>query len=1041
MWRVRVIVVVLVMCMGVSLRAAVRYVAPGGDDTGPGTLALPWRTLSRANAAVQPGDTVYVRAGTYGEQLMPAREGVAGRPIVYSAMPGENVVIEGIASSLQVVVLAGYTTVEGFSIKSQAHLKILNTVEYWVQLTGNHNTLRRCRVVADGDPAYNYWTLQALSRGVAVSGQHNIVEHCYIRGQVMGIVVAGGLPRFTVIRFDTLHSHGASNLVILSHENNALFDRRVQGTLVEDCEIDTSWEEDNIQFEPNYLDRQQTYNIGTIIRRSRLGHAAENCIDFKGAESILVDSCLLYSSEGDDNGRWDGPDDSGGAGIELGTGDVSRYVIVRRSVIWDNHTGAHMYEGYRYYNNIFLNNRRSYRGPNGTYANNDLVGAALSNKPRYKRAFLNNIVGMQPNHALLSWRMDYGDKFELNNNLYFDTGGPAKFSMQMAQGMVMASGVATWQNNLNSYPGYAYLAGKDDQAVEADPQFVNVPLFPINHDPSWSFGLRPGSPAIDAGRPVTTSVGSGTGSVSVQVEDVRFFCDGFGVTDGDMIKIGETEPVRIVSIDTLTNTIALAESRTWNSGAGVHLAFEGTAPDIGVQEFVNGLSQAPPVPQLSAPADGATNLQSTVSLSWAGVTGALSYTVQVSTTRLFNSPLVNQSGISSTTYAAASLGGNTTYFWRVRSANDSDVSGWSSVRSFTTASIGQVPATPSTLAPAAGATGVTTNPQLAWNAVQGATGYSLQVALESSFTTLIVDQTGITNTTYGVDGLKNGTTYYWRVSAKAGGGISAWSPTASLATFDLPPSFGQNAVTNPNFESGTTGWTFFTDGDGRFAVEAPGYHRPASAKVYITQNGSQVELYQDGLVMSPDSNYRLSFAASSNYGHDLEVSVLKGATPFTYYGLATERVDLRPAWKTYSVDFKPGNFLSPVNDVRLRFWFGPYAAAGDLYAIENVQLVAVNAGTPPPPPDELPSDYFMDENYPNPFNPATTIRYSVPRDVHVSVKVHNLLGQEVATLVDGFQQVGTYEVRLDMSGFASGMYLYTLVAGDYRQTRKLMYVK
>ncbi len=943
MWRVRVIVVVLAMCFGGSLRAEVRYVAPGGDDTHPGTLAQPWRTLSRANAMVEPGDTVYVRAGTYPEQIIPAREGVAGRPIVYSAMPGENVVIEGIASSLKVVILPGYTTVEGFSIKSQAHLKILNTVEYWVHLAGNYNTLRRCRVVADGDPTYNYWTLHAWSRGVVVEGQHNIVEHCYIRGQVMGIVVAGALPRFTVIRFDTLHSHGASNIVILSHENNALFDRRSQGTLVEDCEIDTSWEEDNIQFEPNYLDHQQTYNIGTIIRRSRLGHAAENCIDFKGAESILVDSCLLYSSEGDDNGRWDGPDDSGGAGLELGAGDISRYIIVRRSVIWDNHTGAHMYEGYRYYNNVFLNNRRSYRGPNGTYANNDLVGAALFNRPAQKRVFLNNIVGMQPNHALLTWKMDYGDKFELNNNMYFDAGGPAKFSMQMAEGMVIASGVATWQNNLNTYPGYAYLGGKDAQAIEADPQFVNVPRLPTDYDPSWSFGLMPGSPAIDAGRPVTTSVGSGANSASLRVEDARFFCDGFGVTDGDVIAIGSADPVRIVSIDTLTNTLALAESRTWNSGAGVHLAFEGAAPDIGAEEFVSGLSQAPPVPQLSGPASGAT--------------------------------------------------------------------------------------------------GMTTNPQLVWNAIQGATGYGLQVALEPSFITLVADQTGITTTTYGLDGLKNSTTYYWRVSAKASGGISAWSPAASLTTFDLPPSLSKNAVTNPNFESGTTGWTFFTDGDGRFAVEAPGYQKPASAKVYITQNGSQVELYQDGLVMSPDSNYRLSFAAASNYGHDVEVSVLKGGAPFTYYGLAADRVDLRPAWKTYYVDFKPGNFLSPVNDVRLRFWFGPYAEAGDLFSIEDVQLVAVNAGTPPPAPDGLPTDYFMDENYPNPFNPATTIRYSVPRDVRVTVKVHNLLGQEVATLVDGFQEVGTYEVRLDMSGFSSGMYLYTLVAGDYRQTRKLMYVK
>jgi len=61
--------------------------------------------------------------------------------------------------------------------------------------------------------------------------------------------------------------------------------------------------------------------------------------------------------------------------------------------------------------------------------------------------------------------------------------------------------------------------------------------------------------------------------------------------------------------------------------------------------------------------------------------------------------------------------------------------------------------------------------------------------------------------------------------------------------------------------------------------------------------------------------------------------------------------------------------------------------------------------------------------------------------VHVTIKVYNLIGQEVTTLVDGFQEAGVYDVRLDMSRFASGMYLCMFRAGEYKQTRKIMYVK
>jgi hypothetical protein len=71
------------------------YVATGGSDLYPGTLAQPWRTIQHAADVVQPGDTIYVRAGTYAEEVTIAVSGASSNPIMFAAYPGETVTIDG----------------------------------------------------------------------------------------------------------------------------------------------------------------------------------------------------------------------------------------------------------------------------------------------------------------------------------------------------------------------------------------------------------------------------------------------------------------------------------------------------------------------------------------------------------------------------------------------------------------------------------------------------------------------------------------------------------------------------------------------------------------------------------------------------------------------------------------------------------------------------------------------------------------------------------------------------------------------------------
>jgi hypothetical protein len=93
--------------------------------------------------------------------------------------------------------------------------------------------------------------------------------------------------------------------------------------------------------------------------------------------------------------------------------------------------------------------------------------------------------------------------------------------------------------------------------------------------------------------------------------------------------------------------------------------------------------------------------------------------------------------------------------------------------------------------------------------------------------------------------------------------------------------------------------------------------------------------------------------------------------------------------------------------------------------------------------DELPKQFTLNQNYPNPFNPSTVISYQLPVASHVSLKIFNQLGQEIATLVDEFQQAGKHNSQFSIlnSEFSSGIYFYTLKTYSFTQTKKMLLLK
>ena len=89
----------------------------------------------------------------------------------------------------------------------------------------------------------------------------------------------------------------------------------------------------------------------------------------------------------------------------------------------------------------------------------------------------------------------------------------------------------------------------------------------------------------------------------------------------------------------------------------------------------------------------------------------------------------------------------------------------------------------------------------------------------------------------------------------------------------------------------------------------------------------------------------------------------------------------------------------------------------------------------------MPASYSLSQNYPNPFNPLTIINYQLTSANFTTIKIYNLLGQEVAQLVNELKQPGTYEVTWDASNMPSGMYFYRMVSGQFSDVKKMLLIK
>ncbi|HEX3074765.1 MAG TPA: T9SS type A sorting domain-containing protein, partial [Ignavibacteriales bacterium] len=114
-----------------------------------------------------------------------------------------------------------------------------------------------------------------------------------------------------------------------------------------------------------------------------------------------------------------------------------------------------------------------------------------------------------------------------------------------------------------------------------------------------------------------------------------------------------------------------------------------------------------------------------------------------------------------------------------------------------------------------------------------------------------------------------------------------------------------------------------------------------------------------------------------------------------------------------------------------------------LYIGRPSDLDSSDIGTAEEPNSPGPVLYSLSQNYPNPFNPSTTIKYSIAEAGKVELKIYNMLGQEITTLVNEMKNAGRHEVKFNAAGMnlSSGVYIYRIKSGSFVQTKKLMLIK
>lgn len=417
------------------------------------------------------------------------------------------------------------------------------------------------------------------------------------------------------------------------------------------------------------------------------------------------------------------------------------------------------------------------------------------------------------------------------------------------------------------------------------------------------------------------------------------------------------------------------------------------------QEFKNfsglkclaiGLAGVPDRVVLASPADLSVVNQTNIDFAWVPVSNTQQYQFQLATDSLMTNLLVNSTLPNSSIAISTSGLTQAFHYWRVRAQNDIGWGLYSNRNSFVfTGPPANPPATPTLAMPVDRVENQPTTLTLSWNTSQSAAAYQLQVSTSSDFSTIIVDEPGLTTSSRQVGPLASNTVHYWRVGAQNSAGSSPFSGIWSFTTIVQLPS--QVALISPAHDA---------------LIETD------NAQFTWNQGQSSVE------------RYWFELATDSTMTNSVIDSTLTAADTVKTLG---QLVNMQTYWWRV----RAGNAAG----------WGPFSEQRR-FRIDFATSVLADL--------QVPVEFSLSQNYPNPFNPETTIKYTIPQresgNQLVTLRIFNLMGQAVRTLVNEQKTSGSYQIVWDGRSdrgrqMASGVYLFTITAAEFRAVRRMTVLK
>ena len=568
------------------------------SDSNPGTQSQPWCTIGKANQELRPGDTVYIREGTYSEGIRPSVSGTPGNYITYKAHPGESPTIT------RHQVLTGwqqhsgniYVTDYAENWYSGVWEDTFEQSDYYVALEpvfslsdlngpgkyfGDENSKRVYVWTRNGDNPNNHVMRMGASKAISMGSKSYITIDGISIKWVQRAIDCTDCSNCIFQNLNIEYSFGTCIGLSGSSNYNKILNNRIFNV--------GSWywdEGDGI-----HLSAGAHHNL---IEGNDVSIIAHNPITSYGASGPAPHHNIIQNNV---------IHDSGSSGLNT---NIWPYREVWRNNIAYGNTGAglqtdssdNIYYWNKFYNNGWLEDAESEgisvyavtsRGvlltDNNKFFHNVIYdsmgrGVAISNwgGTCNNNVFKNNIFfdneGVPDDVQI---RFDTAGELDNNifthNLIYKDTGTDVRVHP------IGTNPLSWWENNY---------ASNFNNNIQDDPEFNNVA--------SADFELQSGSPCIDTGDWLTTTRNAGSGT-NIPVEDATYFIDGYGIVEGDLIQLeGETATARITNVNYNTNTLTVDKSLTWSNGQGVSFPYSGSKPDIGAYEYDSGYIPPPPPP-------------------------------------------------------------------------------------------------------------------------------------------------------------------------------------------------------------------------------------------------------------------------------------------------------------------------------------------------------------------------------------------------------------------------------------------------------------